>query len=80
MPRYYFHLRDGRESLDDEGTELVDLPAARSEALKYSGELLRDGGGNGVWNGEPWQLWVTDQPSGKGNTLFRLNFSAAEVA
>jgi hypothetical protein len=33
MPRYFFHVIDGGERLDDaEGVELADLDAARAEA------------------------------------------------
>jgi hypothetical protein len=78
MPRYYFHLKDGRASLDAEGTELADIAAARNEAVKLSGAILRDGGGKTLWDGETWRLWVTDQPDGKGKTFFTLNFSAVE--
>jgi hypothetical protein len=78
MPRYYFNLKDGRVSLDDEGTELADIKAARQEAVRFSGEVLRDGAGDSLWEGEPWRLWVTDQPNGKGMTFFTLDFSARE--
>ena len=33
MARYYFHLRDDVEGLDQEGVELLDLEAARMIAL-----------------------------------------------
>jgi len=45
MPRYYFDLKDGRESLDEVGVELTDIDAARKQAVTFSGEVLRDGGG-----------------------------------
>jgi hypothetical protein len=80
MPRYYFHLKDGRESLDTDGTELPDVDTARNKAVTFSGEVLRDGGGKTLWAGEPWRLWVTDEPTGKGQTFFTLKFSAAEGA
>ena len=79
MPRYYFNLKDGRESLDDVGSEFPDIHAARREAVRYSGEVLRDGGAS-LWEGSSWQLWVTDEPSGKGKTFFTLNFSAVQGA
>jgi hypothetical protein len=41
VQRYYFHLKDGHESLDDLGSEFPDIQAARREAVKYSGEVLR---------------------------------------
>ena len=78
MPRYFFNLKDGRTSLDDEGTELADIDAARREAVTYAGSTLRDGAGDSLWNGEPWRLWVTDQPNGEGKTFFTLHFSAVE--
>jgi hypothetical protein len=80
MPRYYFNLKDGRLSLDEEGIEFPDIHAARKEAVRYSGEVLRDGAGESLWAGEPWRLWVTDAPGGKGNTFFTLSFSAVEGA
>jgi hypothetical protein len=76
MPRYFFHLRDGRTSLDDEGTELPDIHAARRTAITLSGETLKDGASDTLWDGAPWQIWVTDQPDGKGQTFFTLHFSA----
>jgi hypothetical protein len=41
MPRYYFHLEDGRCLLDDNGLDLPDIVAAQDEALRTSGNLLR---------------------------------------
>jgi len=41
MPRYYFHLEDHPSDPDPEGTELVDVNAARREAMRYAAELLR---------------------------------------
>ncbi|HEY0568937.1 MAG TPA: hypothetical protein VGD13_12575 [Xanthobacteraceae bacterium] len=76
MPRYYFNLKDGPESLDQEGTELADIGAARKEAVRYCGELLCDGPADSLWVGDPMKLWVTDAPAGKGKTLFTLMFSA----
>jgi hypothetical protein len=60
------------------GSEHPDLQAARQEALVTSSETLRDGGGPHLWSGALWRLWVTDQPSGAGKTLFTLQFSATE--
>lgn len=33
MPRYFFHIHDGLELLDEEGIELANAPAARAAAL-----------------------------------------------
>jgi hypothetical protein len=43
MPRYFFNLKDGHTSLDEEGTELADIHAARREAVTFAGQTLRDG-------------------------------------
>jgi hypothetical protein len=56
MPRYFFHLRDGRTSLDDDGTELPDIHAARRTAITLSGETLKDGASDTLWEGAPWQI------------------------
>jgi hypothetical protein len=41
MPTFYFHLKSGdRLVLDEEGSELADLTAARNEALQSARELL----------------------------------------
>jgi hypothetical protein len=41
MPRYFFHIRDsGDLSRDREGQELVDLAAARREAVCAARELI----------------------------------------
>jgi hypothetical protein len=55
MPRYYFHVKDGHTSPDREGTELPDLNAARRSAVALSGEILKDGVGDSLWKGEPWE-------------------------
>ena len=34
MPRFYFHLYDNLDVLDDEGIELPDLEAARAHAVR----------------------------------------------
>lgn len=74
MPRYFFHVIDGYSACDDEGTELPDIYAAQHLAIRTSGELLRDMGGE-FWNGTEWKLEVTDE---QGQTLFTLRFSAEE--
>ena len=74
--RYFFHVRDGDETLDAHGVELRDMTAVKKEALQASVELLDGMRSSNFWNGEPWTLWVTDEPSGAGRTLLTLNFIA----
>ena len=74
MPRYFFHVTDGYSIRDAEGTELPDIYAAQDQAIRTSGEILRDMGAE-FWNGTEWALDVTDE---NGQILFALRFSAEE--
>ena len=74
MPRYFFNVFDGYSSLDMDGTELPDIYTAQNEAIRFSGEILREEGGK-FWNGTEWKLEVTDE---SGTVLFTLHFSAHE--
>ncbi len=42
LPRFLFNVRDGVGYPDRQGTELPDLNAARNEAIRFSGALLKD--------------------------------------
>lgn len=43
MPRYFFHLRNGTlEAEDEEGRELLDLEAVRTEALNGVRSILSE--------------------------------------
>jgi hypothetical protein len=51
----------------------------RRTAIATTAETL--GGlqaGPEFWSGEPWKLWVTDQPDGAGTTVLTLQFAAVE--
>jgi hypothetical protein len=78
VPRYYFHFADGQLLHDDTGEELVDVAAAKHEALRVSAEMIRERASATapLWNGTAWRLWVTDKPDGEGETFFTLRFSA----
>ena len=74
MPRYFFHVIDGRDIIDNEGSELADLKKSRAEAIQLAGAILRDEGDT-FWNGQEWRLWVTDET---GATVCALRFTAEE--
>ena len=77
MPRFYFHISHGGTSLDSDGFDFPDLDAAKDEAIRCSGEMLRGlKHGPEFWSGTPWRLWVTDQPNGEGRVVFTLEFAA----
>lgn len=60
MPRYYFHIKDGEDIPDTEGTELPNDEAARTEAVAASAEAIA-GLGERFWNGSEWQMNVVDE-------------------
>ena len=72
MPRYFFHVIDGRDIIDHDGTEFPNLRTARAEAIRLAGAILRDEGDR-FWNGTEWQMNVTDAA---GQSVLRLRFSA----
>lgn len=75
MPRYFFHVHDGEDRPDFEGTELADLETARRQAVITAGCLLRDHAEH-FWNGEEWKMEVSDD---SGQTLFVLMFVAVSA-
>jgi hypothetical protein len=70
--RYFFNVHDGKDITDDEGIELPDLDAARTEAIRTSGEMIREVGPD-VWCGQDWRMTVTDDA---GREVLVLSFSA----
>ena len=75
MPLYFFNVYDGYSKPDTDGTDLPDIYTAQSEAIRLSGEILREEGGK-FWNNTEWRLEVTNA---SGTVLFILRFSAHEV-
>ena len=72
MPRYFFHVIDGRDIIDRVGTVLPSLREARAEAIRTAGAILRDEG-DAFWNGTEWEMNVTDA---SGQSVLKLRFSA----
>jgi hypothetical protein len=72
VPRYFFNIVDGTDQPDREGTELANLAECRQEAVRLSGELLRDMGQK-FWDDTEWSLTVTDAAGAK---VLGLKFSA----
>lgn len=70
MPRYYFDIVDGRNTIDEEGEELADERAAGSMALKILAELL-PGHEDAVLDGHRLQVRVLDD-----ERRMRLSLSA----
>ncbi|MGY2047941.1 DUF6894 family protein [Methylobacterium sp. JK268] len=72
MPRYFFHIDEGRHHIDTDGVELADLEAARREALKVIGELMIDNAVGEIWSGREWLMRVADDT---GQELFTVRLS-----
>ncbi|WP_426954748.1 DUF6894 family protein [Muricoccus radiodurans] len=41
MPRYHFHVSDGRRHLDHLGTDLPSTSAAQAEGIRLAGEIIK---------------------------------------
>ena len=72
MPRYFFDVDDGTTAADDIGEELPDLDAAHLEAVRLSGEIIKDHAPQ-FWGGRAWRFSVRDEAD---QVLFTLSFSA----
>lgn len=72
MSRFFFHVRDGADYVDLQGTELPDLDAARHEAVRFAGTLLIEKPDT-FWAAGEWTMRVTDH---RDLTLFQLTFFA----
>lgn len=71
MPRYFFHIDDGKFIPDHTGVDLPDLAAARKEALSASGAMINDLDSSFWEQRSPWNMQVTDE---RGRLLFTLTF------
>lgn len=72
MPRYFFHVHDGEDLTDKEGTVFPDDQAAESEAVVLAGEMLKDLDGD-FWKESVWQMEVLDED---GAQVCRLQMTA----
>jgi hypothetical protein len=79
MPRYFFHVHDGQSSIDRDGTELASLQEAREEAVRLSGQMLRERAAR-FWEGEKWRLDVASPADVPLFTLIVAAFDAPGAA
>ena len=71
MPRFYFHIHDGRDQFDMDGTELPDEATAHVEAIRLTGAVLRDEAKR-VIGAPSWTMDVTDET---GRPVYRVDVS-----
>lgn len=72
MPRFFFHVHDGQDQRDEEGTELANAGEARNQALKLLGALLEESAEHG-WSSKWWHVTVTNDV---GSSLFEVRVDA----
>ncbi|MGH1591351.1 DUF6894 family protein [Methylobacterium phyllosphaerae] len=75
MPRYFFHIDRKQRHVDTDGVELVDLEAARKEALRIIGELMVGNAMGDIWSGGEWAMTVADET---GRELFSIRLSTSQ--
>src|SRR4051794_29037938 len=78
MAMHYFHMANDHTMFDSVGTDLPDLQSVRKETLRAGREMLNLGGSEPLWAGEPWRVWVTDEPDGSGQTILTSNYVYGE--
>jgi hypothetical protein len=73
MPRYYFHIRNGFELIEDpEGIELPGIMIAKSEAEAAAREILGEKVRSGdIVDGQEFEIH-----DGWGNRLLRVPFKS----
>ena len=72
MPMYYFHLFDDEAIVDADGTDLIDVGAAREHATGVARELTANNTGFLDQNWSEWTMRVHDDC---GLELFALAMS-----
>jgi hypothetical protein len=60
MPRYFFVVRHGDQTDHSDGLEFADIGAVQLEAIKSTGEILRDLD-HPIETGSEWRMEVADE-------------------
>jgi hypothetical protein len=72
MPMYHFNLYDHAAVLDDDGTDLINLAAARDHAAGVARELTFNS--KGLME-QQWSNWTMRVHDDEGTELFSLAMS-----
>ncbi|AXB78486.1 hypothetical protein [Novosphingobium sp. P6W] len=76
MPNYYFHVTDGQKYPDLQGMSLVDLHAAKKEAVQFTGDMLIQAPDD-FCSGKEWSVKVVDEEK---NLVFEVVVNAQSYA
>lgn len=60
MPLFYFDITDGSREQDLAGSEFASLDQARTQAIEFAGELLKDHS-HLIWDGHDLRVEVLDE-------------------
>jgi len=60
MPRYFFHIHDGKDLMDTEGTVYPDDAAAKREAGRACASMIAEMGDE-FWTGTKWRMDVMEE-------------------
>jgi hypothetical protein len=72
MPRYFFHISDGKRTFTDSiGVELTGIAAARSQVTAQIREMR---GTLSERTLQDWSGWTITVADAKGKTLFEIGF------
>jgi hypothetical protein len=74
VPLFFFHIDDGGPDEEQLSLTLPDLLAARNEATRFAGEMLRDQPA-ALWRAKAWTVTVSDET---GATLFVVTLEARD--
>ena len=72
MPMYYFDLYDDEKIVDSDGTDLIDVGAAREHAVGVAHELTANSIG---FLDQNWSAWTMKVHDDRGLELFSLAMS-----
>lgn len=76
MPLFFFHIDDGGPAEQGLSLALPDLLAARIEATRFAGEMLRDQPA-ALWQARAWTVTVSDET---GASLFVVALEARDCS
>lgn len=76
MAHYHFHVHDGKEHPDEEGTDLASLEEAQHHAIRTLGDLCRENPTQ-FWRDEGLAIRVTNHT---GLSLFSLHVTVVRSA
>ena len=75
MPRFFFDIFNGRPDRDADGFEFATLDQARTQAIRFTGELLQRHS-DAIWEGHDLRVEVSNDT---GTPVFAVVTSARNL-